>query len=523
MLPRFSTEYARECDELTGQAGSVPSKHYRNQVVVRAFGSPPSDFTLNKLYTYSLDDENDYNFKWRFRDLVLRPTDDYNLLEFCKAANVPVSFYGLDEAAIVRPQRPGLPMFQEHKREWDVRDYFAYKHCLDLSIQQEDAKTANAEVKKFSSLAKRLQWDNDYEDYYEFGSGGAWACGRTTGHQRTPTNRDSKANSTKQLQPKPQSSPLTTPKKSPTGKGKARSYTITLDDTDEEDGSSTDEDFFDFKDTNVYKRIKHTSSNNMSSSSSAASSSFSSCSSGSGSSRSSSSSSSSSSGGGSGDSSNGSAPNWRDLGISKDEHRRLLALAREYENNSPCASAIATEHTKPAPSAHPLPVPTPQASDREAMLNALMYTKNPESTRPQKASSLMIAAVAIASNKESAAATDMKGMLEDHHRAKAEAAAEKAQGKSATSARAARAHEAITAICSRRAASKRNRTTKAKQTTAQKTQISHQDLVGKQGYDSDSDLPFKIEAVVKRSSDGTVNANGRSMFASVSNMTASGH
>ena len=263
MLPRFSTEYARECDELTGQAGSVPSKHYRNQVVVRAFGSPPSDFTLNKLYTYSLDDENDYNFKWRFRDLVLRPTDDYNLLEFCKAANVPVSFYGLDEAAIVRPQRPGLPMFQEHKREWDVRDCFAYKHCIDLSIQQEDAKTANAEVKKFSSLAKRLQWDNDYEDYYEFGSGGAWACGRTTGHQRTPTNRDSKANSTKQLQPKPQSSPLTTPKKSPTGKGKARSYTITLDDTDEEDGSSTDEDFFDFKDTNVYKRIKHTSSNNM--------------------------------------------------------------------------------------------------------------------------------------------------------------------------------------------------------------------------------------------------------------------
>ena len=164
MLPTFDGAYATKISNLLDLPVAVPTKFLRNQCTVRMYGSPPSDATLNKMYIYSINPLNDYDFKVRFMDLCLRPTDDYDLLQMCQRANVPVEFYGLEEAEITRPERPGTLQFQKMRRTWMERDYFMYGHCLALSIEGEDAKLANAEAKKYASLCRRLQWENNYEE-----------------------------------------------------------------------------------------------------------------------------------------------------------------------------------------------------------------------------------------------------------------------------------------------------------------------------------------------------------------------
>ena len=127
-----------------------------------------------------------------------------------------------------------------------------------------------------------------------------------------------------------------------------------------------------------------------------------------------------------------------------------------------------------------------------AMLTALTHTKNPESTRAQKTTSLMMCAAQTAADKDAAIHTDldMSVMISDHDQAKADAKKAKAGAGAGVEAKAAAAaDDSIMRVCYSRPRKKRNRTTKKKQTLAQRAAILHQDHEGKLFYDSESDLP----------------------------------
>ena len=143
--------------------------------------------------------------------------------------------------------------------------------------------------------------------------------------------------------------------------------------------------------------------------------------------------------------------------------------------------------------------------DINPMLLAMLGTKAAGSSRKVKHTSLELAAIAIAMNPGHATHTDLqtklRGMLQDHVQSKDDAAA-------------AAAHSDIVALCNARADNKKNRTTKAKQSQAQKAKILHDDNKGK--LFTHSHVQYRIDSIEKGDADGNTGDKGRTIFVRVS-------
>ena len=145
--------------------------------------------------------------------------------------------------------------------------------------------------------------------------------------------------------------------------------------------------------------------------------------------------------------------------------------------------------------------------DINPMLLAMLGTKAAGSSRKVKHTSLELAAIAIAMNPGHATHTDLqtklRGMLQGH-----------VQSKDDDAAAAAAAHSDIVALCNARADNKKNRTTKAKQSQAQKAKILHDDNKGK--LFTHSHVQYRIDSIEKGDAGGNTGDKGRTIFVRVS-------
>lgn len=106
-------------------------------------------------------EDNDYDLAKRLWALVLKPCDDFEKLDLCRQANIDIMDYpslGVD-GTLTMPHRRGVisPEIQKlTNMEWERKDYWAMKFCVEQSIEGREKGRAEKELAICSNLGAKI-------------------------------------------------------------------------------------------------------------------------------------------------------------------------------------------------------------------------------------------------------------------------------------------------------------------------------------------------------------------------------